>query len=270
MRALTLVAMLALGGCTQLFLHPNRTQVLHPEKMGLRYEDVYLSIGDGQRLHGWYLPATGAARGTVLHLHGNAENISTFISAVHWLPARGYNVFLLDYRGYGLSDGIATVPEVHLDASLALRHLLARPGPDGERLVVFGQSLGGSVAIYAVAHDAQRDRIKAVIAEGAFSGYSRIAREKMDAFWLTWPFQWLSFLFSDEYGAEDAVRHLGKVPLLLIRGGQDPVVPPSHSQRLYDAARGPRELWTVPGGGHVDALTRPEWREQLARYLDGL
>jgi len=271
MRFVLAVAAVLLGACTQLFLHPDRTQVLHPEKMGLRYEDVYLPIGDGERLHGWYLPADGAARGTVLHLHGNAENISTFISAVHWLPARGYNVFLLDYRGYGRSDGIATVPEVHVDAQIALHYLLARPGPDSERLVVLGQSLGGSVGIYTVAHDAQRERVKAVISEGAFSSYSRIAREKMDAFWLTWPLQWpLSWLFSDRFSAEDAVPTLGQVPLLLIHGGEDPVVPPSHSRRLYDAARGPRELWIAPGGGHVDTLTRPEWRDRLARYLDGL
>jgi len=271
MRLALAAAVLLLGACTQLFLHPSREQVLHPATLGLRYEDVLLPIGGGESLHGWYLPATGEARGTVLHLHGNAENVSTFIAAVHWLPARGYNVFLLDYRGYGRSGGTATVRAVHLDAAIALHYLLDRPGPDRDRLVVLGQSLGGSVGIYTVAHDAQRERVKAVISEGAFSSYSRIAREKMNRFWLTWPLQWpLSLLFSDEFDAEAAVPALASVPLLLIHGDADPVVPYSHGQRLYDAARGPRELWTVPGGGHVDALTRTEWRDRLVRYLDNL
>lgn len=270
MRVALLLATLLLGACAQLFLHPDRAQLLHPEKMGLAYEDVYLPIGDGQRLHGWFLPAP-AARGTILHLHGNAENISSFISLVHWLPSRGYNVFLLDYRGYGRSDGIATIPDAHVDAQIALRYLVERGGPGSERLVVLGQSLGGSVGIYAVAHSAQRERVKAVISEGAFSAYSGIAREKMDSFWLTWPLQWpLSWLFSDEYSAEDALPRLGRTPLLVIHGDHDAVVPYANAQRLLDAAPGPRELWTVEGGKHIDALTRVEWRERLLRYLDGL
>jgi uncharacterized protein len=270
MRIALVLAALLLGACTQLFLHPSREQVLHPGTLGLAYEDVYLPIGDGERLHGWFLPAK-APRGTILHLHGNAENISTFISLVHWLPARGYNVLLLDYRGYGRSDGVATVPDVHVDARIALHYLVERGGPGSERLVVLGQSLGGSVGIYAVAHSAQRERVKAVISEGAFSSYSRIAREKMNSLWLTWPLQWpLSLLFSDAYSAVDALPRLGPIPLLVIHGDHDSVVPYSHAQRLIDAAAGPRELWTVEGGRHIDTLTRVEWRERLLGYLDGL
>ena len=272
MRAVLLIATLLLGGCSQLFLHPTREQALHPEKLGLAYEDVFLPLGDGARLHGWFLPAK-AARGTILHLHGNGDNISSFIGAVHWLPARGYNVLLLDYRGYGRSDGVATIAGAHADAQLALRYLAARQGPGSERLVVLGQSLGGSIGIYAVAHAAPPDRarIKGVISEGAFSSYSRIARERMNALWLTWPLQWpLSLLFSDEYSAEDALPQLGGIPLLLIHGDRDQVVPYSHSQRLNDRATGRHELWTIAGGGHIDALTRNEWRERLMAWLDGL
>lgn len=272
MRTTLLAAALLLGGCSQLFLHPNQEQVLHPEKLGLRYEDVWLTAPDGAKLHGWYLPAENA-RGSVLHLHGNAENISTFIAAVHWLPARGYNVLLVDYRGYGRSEGYATVDNVHEDAALALQYLLDRPG--GGPVAVFGQSLGGSAAIYAVAHAPDPARIGAVIAEGAFSSYSRIAREKMNRFWLTWPLQWpLSLLFSDRYAAQDAVARLGSVPLLQIYGERDEVVPPSHARILSEAARGPRELWMVPGGRHVDTFTRApgreENRERLTRYLDSM
>jgi len=272
MRAALLLAMVLLGGCSQLFLHPTRAQALHPDLLGLAYEDVFLPIGAEERLHGWFLPAT-AARGTILHLHGNGDNISSFISLVHWLPARGYNVFMLDYRGYGRSDGVATIAGVHADARLALQHLAGRTGPGSERVIVLGQSLGGSVGIYAAAHAAprERERIKGVVSEAAFSSYSRIAREKMNALWLTWPLQGpLSLLFSDTYSAEDALPLLGGIPLLLIHGDRDPVVPYSHSQRLHDRAQGRRELWTVAGGGHIDALARNELRERLVTWLDGL
>ncbi len=263
-RAAALVLALLVAGCTQLFLHPGHMQALHPEKLGLAYQDVWFPAPDGARLHGWYLPAAGPARGTVLHLHGNAENISTFIAAVHWLPAQGYNVLLVDYRGYGRSEGVATIDTVHEDARLALDHALARGGP----LFVFGQSLGGSAAIYTVAHHPQRERVAGVIAEGAFSGYRRIAREKMNRLWLTWPLQYpLSFLFSDEYAAVDCVARLAPVPLLLVQGDRDEVVDPAHARRLYRAAREPRELWLVPGAGHIDAFTRAENRERLLEFL---
>lgn len=264
MRAAAVALALLAAGCTQLFLHPGRMQVLHPEKLGLRYEDVWLPAPGGEQLHAWWLPAAGPARGTVLHLHGNAENITTFIAAVHWLPAEGYNVLLVDYRGYGRSGGVATIDTVHEDARLALDHALARPGP----LFVFGQSLGGSAAIHTVAHHPRRERVAAVVTEGVYASYRRIAREKMDQLWFTWPLQWpLSFLFSDRYAAERAVAGLAPVPLLVVHGGEDPVVPPAHARRLFEAAREPRELWIVPGSGHVDAFTRAENRAALLAFL---
>jgi uncharacterized protein len=265
LRVVIAAGALLAAGCTQLFLYPGHMQVLHPQKLGLRYEDLWLPAPDGARLHGWHLRAKGTPRGTVLHLHGNAENISTFLAAVHWLPAAGYDVLLVDYRGYGRSEGVATIDSVHEDARLALQALLERPG----KRFVFGQSLGGSAAIHAVAHEPRREQISGLVTEGAFSSYSRIAREKMNQLWLTWPFQYpLSWLlFSDRYAAIDAVARVAPVPLLIVNGENDPVVFPSHARRLYDAAREPRELWIVPGAGHVDAFTRAGNREILLAFL---
>jgi fermentation-respiration switch protein FrsA (DUF1100 family) len=264
MRAAVAALALLAAGCTQLFLHPGKMQAHHPDRLGLRYEDVWLAAPDGAKLHAWWLPAAGPALGTVLHLHGNAENISTFIKAVHWLPGAGYNVLLVDYRGYGRSEGTATIHTVHEDARLALDAALARPGP----WFVFGQSLGGSAAIHAVAHHPQRARVAAVVSEGAYSSYRRIAREKMNQAWFTWALQWpLSFLFSDRYAAERSAAALAPVPLLVVHGERDEVVAPSHARRLFEAAREPRELWLVPGGGHVNAFTRVENRERLLAYL---
>jgi len=264
-----LVLALLAAGCTQLFLHPGRMQVLHPQKLGLAYEDVWLAAPDGAGLHGWYLPAPVPARGTVLHLHGNAENITTFIAAVQWLPAAGYNVLMVDYRGYGRSEGVATIDTVHEDARLALDAALARQGPGLGPLFVFGQSLGGSAAVYAVAHHPQRARVAAVVTQGAFSSYRRIAREKMGQAWFTWPLQWpLSLLFSDRYAADRAAAALAPVPLLVVHGEHDAVVPVAHARRLYEAARAPRELWIVPGAGHVDAFNTAGSRERLLAFLD--
>jgi len=113
----------------------------------------------------------------VLQLHGNAENISTHFTSVAWMPAQGFNVFAMDYRGYGASEGVATLEGVQLDIDAAMRTLLARGDVDKDRIVIYGQSLGGALAAYNVPHSPYRDRIRALILESSFSDYIEIARE---------------------------------------------------------------------------------------------
>ncbi|HKJ87186.1 MAG TPA: alpha/beta fold hydrolase, partial [Gammaproteobacteria bacterium] len=106
LRVLLVLLIPLLAGCTSLFFYPDREMVLNPATLGLGFERVAFPSTDGVRLHGWYLPAeTERTGGTVLFLHGNAENISNHLRIVDWLPERGFNVFLFDYRGYGRSQG---------------------------------------------------------------------------------------------------------------------------------------------------------------------
>src|SRR4051812_42769424 len=110
-----------LAGCSQVFFQPNRVQVLTPAQLGLAYEEVRFGSTDGLQLHGWFLPAVGKAAGTVLFMHGNAENISTHIVSVAWMPARQFNVLIFDYRGYGASQGKPTFSSVQQDIDAAMR-----------------------------------------------------------------------------------------------------------------------------------------------------
>jgi fermentation-respiration switch protein FrsA (DUF1100 family) len=266
MRRLLVIGLLSLGllGCSNAFFFPYHGHVQTPEQLGLKYEDVYFSAGDGTRLHGWFLPAPGRALGTILFLHGNAENVSTHIMSVRWLPERGFNVFLLDYRGYGASEGKPTLAGVQDDVESALKMLIARPGVDPGRIVVFGQSLGGAIAVHRVAHTAYRGNIRALVVESAFSGYRRITREKLGDFWLTWPLQYpLSWTVSDEYSPSEAVTRISPIPLLVIHGDRDPIVPSHHGQRLFELAREPKQLWIVPGGGHIQAFHKIEYRDRF-------
>jgi uncharacterized protein len=260
-----------LSGCTSVFLYPDRVQHLAGRPFGTPVEEVWIEARDGSRLHALYLPAQGEPRATLLHLHGNAENLSSHVHLVTWLPQHGYAVLSIDYRGYGLSQGGASVAALHEDAEAALAWLVARGAQSRGPLVVLGQSIGGAVAIRMVSQTPLREHVAGVIADSAFSSYRRIAREKLAEPWLTWPLQWpLSLLISDRHAPVDAVAGLAPIPLLLLHGERDVIVDASHSQRLYDAAREPKMLWLIPEGGHIDTLRREAGRERLLEFLEDL
>lgn len=269
-RALALVTMclVLLQGCTAAFFQPMRQMMMTPARIGLEYQDVWFPSADGTRLHAWYLPAQGESKGTLLFLHGNAENISTHIASVYWLPPRGYGVLLLDYRGYGESGGSQSLPGALQDAEAALGWLAARPEVRAHGMVVLGQSLGASLAVYVVAHSAYRDRIRGLVVDSAFSSYRRIAREVLDRWWVTWAVQWpLSFTVTDRYSPLDNIASVSPIPLLIMHSEHDQVIPVSHARALYAAARPPKTLWLVPEGGHIQALIKEDNRRRLTDWL---
>lgn len=261
-----------LSGCSSLLFFPEQPLILTPDRLGLHYDEVHFQSADGTPLYGWFLPAEGPPKGTVVFMHGNAENISTHIGSVFWLPAEGFNVFLFDYRGFGRSGGKAKLGGVHLDAAAAIERARTLPGVDPDRLVVFGQSIGGAIAVYTVAR-VERRGVRMVVAESTFAGYRRIAREKLGSSWLTWAFQWpLSFLIPDRYSPGPVAARIAPIPLLVIHGDADPVVPLAHGRALYDMAAEPKRLWVVPGGGHIEAFARlgDTYRERLVALFEAV
>ncbi|HJV10691.1 MAG TPA: alpha/beta fold hydrolase [Burkholderiales bacterium] len=255
-------------GCTHTFFQPERALIQTPERAGLRYEIVRLRAADGVELFTWFLPARGTPKATVLFLHGNAENISTHFMNVAWMPAEGFNVLALEYRGYGSSDGTPSLAGVQLDIDAALETLLERPDVERQRIVLFGQSLGGALAIHYAARGKQRNALRAVIADSAFADYRAIVKEKLAGFFFTWPFQWLPVLTVDnDYSPLASVRAVSPLPLLLIHGESDAIVPAHHSKRLYEAAAQPKELWLLPTAGHIQSVRDPALRRRLSEFV---
>lgn len=254
-----------------MFFLPMKQLVRTPADISLQYHEVLFNSSDGTSLYGWMLPAQGKAKGSILFFHGNAENISTHIGSVYWLPSHGYNVFLFDYRGYGKSAGTPELNGIMNDAQAAIVEFTKLPEVINTPKIVYGQSIGASIATYAVAHSGLRDKIDAVILESGFSSYRLIAREKLRSFWLTWPLQYpLSWTISDRYKPLEAIPLIAPIPLLLVYSQEDNIVPASHGQQLLAAAKDPKQLWLYANGRHISAFVQTEQRQRLLEYLDAI
>ncbi|MCY1213987.1 Serine aminopeptidase, S33 [compost metagenome] len=266
--SLAALPLFLLGGCVQsMFYYPDRVRYETPDALGLRYENVRFTSADGTRLSGWFIPAAGradpkAAKGTVVHFHGNAQNMSSHWRFVAWLPAQDYNVFVFDYRGYGESDGEPEPRGVFEDSNAALDHVRARADVDASRLFVFGQSLGGTNAIAAVG-SGNRAGVKAVAIESTFYSYRSIANDKLPG---------AGLLVRDDYAASKFVAAIAPIPLLLIHGTADAVIPHHHSQRLLADAKEPKQLIEVPGAGHLEPMAAPRfgttYQQALTTFFD--
>ncbi len=129
------------GGVEHRFFYPDRHTYGTPADLGLAYRELEFTSADGTRLHGWFVPAVGPRRGTVLHVHGNAQNLTAHFAFVAWLPRRGFDVVAFDYRGYGRSEGRPTLRGALDDTIAALAFVRSLPEADPNRLYVIGQSL---------------------------------------------------------------------------------------------------------------------------------
>ncbi len=262
--ALMLAALLlALFGSSVVWLEeqfiyfPLRALVGTPADIGLAYHDATFETTDGVRLHGWFVPGRGSV--TLLWLHGNAGNVSHRLDHLLLLHERlGVHVFIIDYRGYGRSEGQPSEEGTYRDATAALTYLRQLPGVDPERVVLYGQSLGSAVA----AELARREPVRGVILEAPFASIAAMAR-------VAFPFLPLGPLLRTRYDTLAAVREID-APLLVLHSPTDEVVPYAQGEAVYAAAREPKWFHAIGGrAGHNDAYLRggAAYWQALADFL---
>jgi fermentation-respiration switch protein FrsA (DUF1100 family) len=218
---------------------PERELIGDPAHFGLPFDDASFTASDGVRLHGWFVP--GESDVTWLWCHGNAGNISHRLDNLRLLHDElGVSVFIFDYRGYGRSEGSPSEEGTYRDAEAALAYLLSRPDVDAERVVYFGRSLGAAVAVEL----ATRRPPSALILESPLPSIAELARHH-------YPFLPAGRLLRTKY---DALSKIGKVrvPLLVLHGDQDEVIPFEAGRRLFGAANEPKRFYTIGGAGHND------------------
>lgn len=248
--------------CNSLFYHPDSVIYSTPDQVGQNYESFTLPVDDQVSLHAWHVSAKKPRMGTVLHFHGNAQNMTSHFLYVYWLAEYGFDIITFDYRGYGTSTGKPTREGIYRDSLAILQEAVKR----SEHLFILGQSLGGAVAIPAIAK-LKPANLRGLILDSSFSSYQSIVEEKLSASLITYPIKkLLKHLVGDEYSPRDFAEQIS-VPTLIIHGKNDPVVPYIESKRLSEFIPH-AEFWTWEGEGHTQAFaSENSYRQQLVNWM---
>jgi len=230
----------------------------HPR--GLNVEDVWLTASDGVKLHAWWIP-DNKARFTFLAFHGNASNIANHAPTYEFLHGTHVNVFALEYRGYGRSDGKPSESGVYRDAEAAYEYLVNSKGIDRKAIISFGQPLGTAVATHLATHR----QVAGVVLEAPFPSASRVARK------IFWFLPGVSLL---TYGQFDTRVWLKEIhaPVLIVHCRQDPVIPFQFGQEAYDEALPPKNFLQINGYCHEESslIAPTQYRTALQEFLNSL
>ena len=219
-----------------------------PNDAGLEYEDVRFQTSDGLTLQGWFIPGNPGAASpgassnvTWLWFHGNGGNLGHRIDELALAHHRtGDSIFIFDYRGYGQSEGNPSEKGTYLDSRAAVEYLLSRPGVGKSRIIYLGHSLGAAVAVELSLSQPPM----AMVLVSPFASVRDMAK-------LTLPFPPAGWLVRNHYDTISRIRQLN-VPVLVLHGDLDDIVPVSQGRRLYEAATEPKRFQVLEGTGHND------------------
>jgi len=269
-RLLAIAIFCLLGGCSisSLMFYPLKPFPATPDQLGVVYEPVHHQASDGTQLVSWWLPAIESAeqkpKGTVVFLHGNAQNISYHQLNVNWLPNQGFNVFMLGYRQFGQSDGIAKLPNIFLDVHAALDWVRDRVAD--EPIFILGQSMGATLAVFGLASYEFKGEVDGVVLDAAFDSYPGMAATAMSRNWFTWPLSIPAYLITDDYDPIDWITEWPQLPLLMMHSPVDQVVPYEKGRSLYEHAM-VEKRWIDSEGAHIATFGYEHLRLALIEFL---
>lgn len=240
----------------RLLYFPTRTLLTTPESVGLAYEPVEFEAEDGVKLSGWFVPGDGSDR-VVLFFHGNAGNISHRLESIRLFHRLGLSVFIIDYRGYGQSEGRPSEQGTYLDAEAAWRFLIDERDVEPEQIILFGRSLGAAVAAWLAEHY----QPGAVILESAFTSVPDMGASQFPFL----PVRWLARI---QYNTLERAPYLN-APVMVIHSPNDEIVPYSHGQQIFEAASEPKKFLEIKGG-HNDGfiVSGEQYERSLKSFID--
>jgi fermentation-respiration switch protein FrsA (DUF1100 family) len=237
---------------------PGRQLTASPADIGLDYQDVSLATTDGERLHGWFVPAA-SRRGTALFFHGNAGNISHRLDSIEIFHRLGLDTLIVDYRGYGESTGRTTEAGTYRDAEAAWRYLADERGIPADQILVFGRSLGGAIGAWM----GSRQRPAAVIIESSFTSGADMARH-------LYPFLPARTITRLRYPVTEYAAQLN-CPVLVVHSRDDEIIPFEMGRAIYAAVPGDKSFLSLRGG-HNDTIfvSRSDYVSGLGAFVESV
>jgi len=236
---------------------PSKKIEYTPAAIGLEFTDTYFKTEDGRTINGWFVPAKDSQY-TILFFHGNAGNISHRLDKIKILNSLGLNVFIIDYRGYGKSEGKPSEKGFYLDANAAYDYLVKIKRIDPGSIIVYGESLGGAVAIELCV----KNNAKALITEETFTSVRDMGK-------VAYPYL-PSFFVSDRFNSLSRIEKIN-IPKLLIHSRNDNLVPFALAEKLYKKAKEPKRLAIISGDHNYAFLeSEKEYIKALCEFIQEL
>lgn len=228
------------------FIYVPNPKRVSPKEAGLSgVDEIVFKATDGTKLIAWYRPAK-PGRPTLLYFTGNNGNTADRAGKIKAIGADGYGVFMLNYRRFGGSEGWPTEARIAADAVSAYDYLRGL-GVSPQEIVIYGESLGTSVATRL---SLQR-QAEALVLEAPFTSVVDVGK-------LMWPLLPLQMIMVDQFRTIDRIGEV-RIPLFIVHGGRDAVIPLDHARRILHAANEPKTLSVVARAGHNDLFEQGAW-----------
>jgi len=248
-----------LFGQTRLMYFPSRQIINTPKDTGLDYEDLRLMTSDGVTIAAWWIPGENPHAPVILFAHGNGGNISYRLPYIRIFQQMGLASLFFDYRGYGESEGEPSEQGTYLDGEASWQYLTQTRGIAPQRIIIYGESLGGGIATYLAA----KYQPAGLILGSTFTSVPDRAKE-------LFPLMPVDLIAQFQY---NNLERLGQihVPVLIIHSPQDEIIPFHHGRRLYEAANEPKFFLEIQGShneGFLDSL--PIYQAGMEQFVQGI
>ncbi len=266
------VAIAYLAACIYLYrqqgrfiFYPSSVVETTPKAFNLNFQEVWLPViaasGRVEKIHGWWIPATTANAKTLLYLHGNGINIGANAAHAHRFHQMGFAVLIIDYRGYGRSEGSFPSEEnVYQDAATAWDYLVKQRQIQPSNIILYGHSLGGAIAINLAT---QHPEAAGLIVDSSFTSIENVVNTRSQ--FSLFP---VKLILNQRFESIKKVKFL-RMPILFIHGTDDSVIPVSMTKQLYAAAPKPKQLFIVPNAGHNNTaeIAGVEYFETVEKFV---
>lgn len=262
-----ILACVALSSCSSLLYFPSGARYINEKNLPIAPEEIFLKSSEDKQLMSWFFKSSNTKKSqvTIIFSHGNGQNMSAHFRSLYWLLDLGINYLIVEYPGYGPNDGTPSPRSTIESVTLAMDW--TRKNRPEDKILLFGQSLGGNVMLRALSEYSEKKSFCAVAIESSFASYKEVAQSILAKKWFLWPFQWLPYLLlSDSRAIVSNFKELPDLPYFIIHGDRDKIVPFSLGKKLYKKLPANKSFLKVDGGRHIDTFYKHQ--EHRKDFLD--